>query len=313
MAVHEETAVSPDWGDRMSPDVIAAIKDKKLLPIATLDRGFIHPTAPAQVIVSYFQAGRVIDYINDKWGWDTLLGMLHDFGDGMDTVSVVKKNLKIEPEEFDKQFLAFIDADSKVVVGHFDEWKKRVGTVIKNTATKDWPAVIKEGLEIRDWYPDYVEDHSVYEALAQAYAAQGDKAAAMAQLEAYAKIGGRNPEALKTLAKYLDEAGRKKDAVAVLEKLNVIYPMDTDAHRTLGGLLLDQKDPKGAVREFNAVLAKNPLDQAQAHYDLARAYIADQQTEKANEECLTALEAAPGFRPAQKLLLELSKSQTVKK
>ena len=58
LAVHEETAVSPDWGDRLSPDVIAAIKDKKLLPVAELDRGFIHPTYPAQVIVSYFQAGR---------------------------------------------------------------------------------------------------------------------------------------------------------------------------------------------------------------------------------------------------------------
>ena len=43
MAVHEETAVSPDWGDRLGPDVISAIKDKKLLPIAELDRGFIHP------------------------------------------------------------------------------------------------------------------------------------------------------------------------------------------------------------------------------------------------------------------------------
>ena len=51
-----------------------AIKDKKLLPIAELDRGFIHPTYPAQVIISYFQAGRIFDYINDKWGWDTLLG-----------------------------------------------------------------------------------------------------------------------------------------------------------------------------------------------------------------------------------------------
>ena len=32
LAVHEETAISPDWGDRLSPDVIAAIKGKKLLP-----------------------------------------------------------------------------------------------------------------------------------------------------------------------------------------------------------------------------------------------------------------------------------------
>jgi tetratricopeptide (TPR) repeat protein len=313
MAVHEETAVSPDWGDRLSPDVIMAIKGKKLLPIASLDRGFVHPTAPAQVIISYFQAGRIIDYINDKWGWDTLLAMLKDFGAGTDTATVVRKNLKIEPEEFDKRFIAFIEADTKNVVDHFDDWKKRVGNVVKSSAAKDWNSVIEEGTAIRDFYPDYVEEHSLYEELAQAYTAKGDKPAAMAQLEAYAKIGGRSPETLKTLAKMLDEAGRKKDAALALEKLNVIYPMDPDAHRMLGGLLLDQHNLKGAIREYGAVVARNPLDPAQAHYDLARAYLADHQSDKANEELLSALEAAPGFRPAQKLLLELSNSQPPKK
>ena len=313
MAVHEETAISPDWGDRLSPDVIMAIKDKKLLPIATLDRGFIHPTAPNQVIISYFQAGRIIDYINDKWGWDTLLNMLHDFGAGTDTVTVVRKNLKIEPEEFDKQFIAFIEADTRPSVAHFEEWRKRMRDVVKDAENKDWSAAIKEGSAIRDFYPDYVEEHSVYETLAQAYTATGDKAAAMAQLEAYAKVGGRNPESLKALAKLLADAGRKKDAVAVLDKLNAIYPMDADAHRSYGTLALDLGDAKSSIREFNAVIAKNPLDPAQAHFDLARAYMADHQTDKANEECLNALEAAPGFRPAQKLLLELTNSQTLKK
>ena len=124
MAVHEETAISPDWGDRLGPDVISAIKNKKLLPIAELDRGFVHPVAPPQVIVSYFQAGRICDYINEKWGWDTLLAMLHDFGAGEDTATVVRKELKIEPAEFDKRFLAYVEADTKNAVEHFDEWKK---------------------------------------------------------------------------------------------------------------------------------------------------------------------------------------------
>ena len=43
MAVHEETAVSPEWGDRLGPEVIAAIREKKLLPVAELDRGFVRP------------------------------------------------------------------------------------------------------------------------------------------------------------------------------------------------------------------------------------------------------------------------------
>ena len=127
------------------------------------------------------------------------------------------------------------------------------------------------------------------------------------------KTGGRNPEAIKKLAKLLEEAGRKKEAAAVLDKLNVIYPMDPAAHRSQGNLALDLGDTKVALREFGAVVAKSPLDPAQAHYDLARAYLADHQTEKASEECLNALEAAPGFRPAQKLLLELNNSQTPKK
>ena len=40
-------------------------------------------------------------------------------------------------------------------------------------------------------YPDYVEAGSVYEFLADAYLAKGDKAKAMAELERYSKIGGR--------------------------------------------------------------------------------------------------------------------------
>jgi cellulose synthase operon protein C len=309
MAVHEETAIEPDWGDRLSPDVIAAIKGKKLLPIEQLDRGFVHPTNPGQVVISYFQAGRIIDYINEHWGWDTLLTMLHDFGAGVDTPTVVRKNLKIEPAEFDSQFIAFIEKDTKNVVDHFEDWKKQLREMSKSMEAKEWDAAIKVGKEIRDWYPDYVEEHSVYEALSQAYRAKGDKAAAMAELEKYASIGGRNPDTLQLLAKDLEEAGRKKDAIAILNKLNVIYPMEAKAHARLGGLLFDEHDTKGAIREFSAVVARNPQDPAQAHYDLARAYMADHQSDRATEECLSALEAAPGFRPAQKLLLELSNSQ----
>ena len=69
--------------------------------------------------------------------------------------------------------------------------------------TKDWDDVIKEGTAIRDLYPDYVEEHSVYEILAEAYLAKGNKPAAIAELERYEKIGGRDPESLKLLAKTL--------------------------------------------------------------------------------------------------------------
>ena len=63
------------------------------------------------------------------------------------------------------------------MVEHFDEWKKGMKRGGREIAeNKDWDACIKEGNAIRDLYPDYVEEHSVYEMLADAYLAKGDKA-----------------------------------------------------------------------------------------------------------------------------------------
>ncbi|MGA2266839.1 MAG: tetratricopeptide repeat protein [Bryobacteraceae bacterium] len=309
LAVHEETAASPEWGDRLAPPIIIAIKDKKLLPVSELDRGFVHPAGPEQVLVSYFQAGRICDYINSKWGWDTLLAMLHDFGNDEGTAAVILRELKIEPAEFDKQFLAFIEADTKRVVDHFDEWRKRLKQASEMARNKDYDGVIQEGVAIRDMYPDYVEDGSVYEFLAGAYLAKDDKPAAIAELERYVRAGGRNPDSIKLLAKQLEDAGRKREAADVLNRLNYIYPIDNDLHQRLGALWIDQGNLTGAIREFRAVLAHNPIDPAQSHYNLARAYHLNHQPEQAKDELLAALETAPGYRPAQKLLLELSTTE----
>ncbi len=310
LAVHEETAVNPEWGDRLSPDIIRAIKEKKLLPIAELDRGFVHPTEPSQVIVSYFQGGRICDYINDKWGWDTLLAMLHDFGAGEETSAVVRKELKIEPEEFDKRFLEFVENDTRKVVENFDKWRTGVKELNELSKKKDYDGVIEKGTPLRDLYPDYVEAGSVYEFLANAYKEKKNKPAEIAELEGYVKVGGRNPSTIISLAKALEEAGNKKEAAAVLERLNYIYPMENEQHEMLGRLWLDQGNTSGAVREFQAVVAHKPVDAAQAHYDLARAFAANYQPAQAKDEVFAALETAPGFRPAQKLLLELSKTDT---
>lgn len=307
VAVHEETATSPDWGDRLDPHILAAIRDKKLLPIRELDRGFIRPSYPQQVIVSYFQAGRICDYIVEKWGWDKLLTMMQAFSRVTTTPEVVEKELGMKPEEFDKQFLEWLDKQVGKQVAAFPDWQKRLKKVAEAGKAKNWDEVIAEGTAIRDLYPDYVEAGSVYESLAEAYEAKGDKAAGMRELERYAKIGGRYPATLKKLSKLQEELGKKAEAAQTLEKLNFIYPVnDEEMHRRLGDLYLALNQPNRSVREYKAVLASKPIDVAAAHYHLAQAYRLTNRLDEAKEEVVSSLEAAPGYRPAQKLLLELS-------
>ena len=85
--------------------------------------------------------------------------------------------------------------------------------------------------------------------------------------------------------------------------------MDDALHQQLGSLSLALNNAPVAIREFKAVLAHKPIDPAQGHYDLAQAYKLNHQPELAKDEALAALEIAPGFRPAQKLLLELSAAE----
>jgi tetratricopeptide (TPR) repeat protein len=307
LAVHEETAVSPEWGDRLDPHVIMAIKDKKLLPVAELDRGFVRPTYPAQVVVSYFEAGRMCDFINQEWGLPKLLAMIHDFAAGASTPEVIEKELGIKPEEFDKRFMAALDRDTKKTVDGFDDWRKGLKKVAEEYKAEDYANMIRDGAGIRDTYPDYVEPGNVYQLLADAYVAKGDKKAAIDELERYAKVGGRSPDTLKQLATLLEEAGNKKEAAAVLDRLNYINPIDEELHRRLGNLWLGLGNTAGAIREYQAVLAKSPTDPAASHFDLAKAYRSANRPDAAKDELLLSLEAAPGFRPAQKMLLELSK------
>ncbi len=91
---------------------------------------------------------------------------------------------------------------------------------------KDYDGVIKAALPIRDLYPDYVEGGSVYELLAHGISRQGRQGCGHRRAGALCKVGGRNPDSLKLLAKWLDESGNKKEAAAVLERLNDIYPVD---------------------------------------------------------------------------------------
>jgi tetratricopeptide (TPR) repeat protein len=306
LAVHEESLGNPSWAYALTPDVVVALRDKKLLPVAQLDRGFIHPEYPEQIVVSYYQAGRICDYIQERWGADKLVEMVHAFAELKPTPDVIQQSLGLAPAAFDEQFLAWLYDHAGPIVNRFDEWRTGLKHLVELVNSGQSDAALEVGETVRRLYPEYVQDANAYEFLAEIKSAKGDKAGAMAVLVDYQKFGGSNPTALKKLASLQEELGRAGEAAATLDAINEIYPVnDEDLHRRLAALWLKQENYAGAVREYAAVVASHAFDKAGALYDLARAYFAAQQLDKAEETVLGALEVAPGFRPAQQLLLKI--------
>jgi len=305
LAVHEEGQANAMWANRLTPEVVVAIRDKKLLPVAQLDQGFIFPKYPDQVLVSYYQAGTILDYIAEKWGDDAVLGMVHSFAARKSTPEAIEANLHVSSEEFDKQYAVWLDTRVGATVANFDKWREQLKALVGMSEKNDEDGVIAAANAVIKLYPKYVEDANAYELAANAQLAKGNKQFAADALKLYELLGGQSPAALKKLASLQEELGHPSEAAATLNELNFIYPEDEEMHRKLGELWLTQGNSKGAVQEFSAVLAMNPLDKAQAEFDVAKAYMASGDKDKAEESVLASLEAAPGFKPAQKLLLEI--------
>ena len=309
LAVHEEGQRSPEWSNRATPDILVAIRDKKLLPITKLDRGFGYPDYPAQVIVSYFQAGTICDFIGQKWGEGKLLDMVHAYAKVVPTAQVIQQDLGLAPEEFDKQYMAWIDQQYGAEAQHFDEWRTKLREAVTAEEKGDFKTVLQDLPGILKLYPQYVDDANAYELMAAADRKLGDGSAETKILTDYEHAGGQSPDDLKRLAELQTKAGDNAAAAATLERINYIYPVkDEDLHRRLGDLLYAEKNFVGAVREYNALVASNPGDKAGAEFSLAQAYLADGQKDKAQDSVLGALETAPDYRPAQKLLLEIQGS-----
>jgi uncharacterized protein HemY len=116
-----------------------------------------------------------------------------------------------------------------------------------------------------------------------------------------------NLDAARQLTRLLKEAGVTDPAKLrpAYERLVALDPFDPDAHATLGRLAVARNEPDVASREFRAVLALGPVDPAAAHTDLAESLLKAGRKADAKRETLAALEIAPSYERAQKLLLDL--------
>lgn len=304
VSVHEEWSTGPLGGRHLSLAFLEALKEDRLLPIAGLDRGFIRPTYPAQIIVSYMQAGLICNYIAETWGQPSLAAMLREFRDGADTSMALLAATGVSAADFDEQFAAFLESEFGAVLADWSKWQsaqERLQTAARN---QNWQAAIEAASEAIGYFPEYVDEGSPYIAKAVAHTELGEPTAALATLDRYFELGGYDPDSLYRLARMRQDRGDTAAAVEALEALLLVAPLQEQLHSDLGDWLRELGRGEDALLEYEALLAMNPHDQASAHFRLAQVFLDLDDPERSREHLLYALEIAPHFREAQDMLLE---------
>ncbi len=327
LSVYEERRARPSWGEDPSPLFFATYSAGQLPKVSRLNDGFMRPTFPAQVPLSYFLASMVGEMIEKERGMAAIRGMLDGYRRGLTTDQVFKDVLKVEPAAFDDQFDKWLhqrfakqfDAvkpaapmnlggrrqpggDAIPITGPFLESLDRGRSLLAEGKVDEAIAELKKAKEM---FPEYAQSDGPYALLAQAYEMKNDKKSAVAELQAMTAI---NEEAFvenMAAATAMLELGDRAGAMSALERAVWINPFDPVAHQRLAELAGQMSERRISIRERRALLALDPTDRVEALYQLALAYADAGDMTSARREVLRALEQAPNYSKAQDLLLRI--------
>ncbi len=328
ISVMEEQLARPGWGESVNLEIIKAIQDRKILPIAKLDSGFLRPNFPGQVQLSYFQAGEICQMIVQEFGLSALRQMLQLFKTRKGLPEVLNEVFQLSPEAFDSRFSAFLlsrygralneidfsyqsentlpsnpEKLKAILQQHPDNFFANLSLASYYRQQKEYDRAIPCLTAAKAVFPNYVDDENPYKQLSQIYAEKGLLTEAIHELLALAQKSDRDFESFKQLAAWLIKSNRQNEAKEILERTIYIYPFDPVIHESLAELSFKQGDFPVALREYRALALLSPEDQAKAHFNVAKVLLEMGQRQEAKKEVLKSLEIAPSYDPALDLLL----------
>ena len=241
------------------------------------------------------------------YGQEALARMLEEFGDGKDTAQAIQAALGISPGQFDEEFAAYVDNGARQRSSPTSSsWQEKQAEVAARPSRRRIGGSSSRRPPRRSSSSPTTSTRAARTSPRRARHRELDETALLTNtLLEYRRRGGYDPDALIALARALGEADRNDDAIDVFEDVLMVAPLRAEVHRDFGDRLAAANRPREALVEYQALLAMNPQDLADAHYRLAKTYVAVEDRAKGREHLLYALEIAPHYREAQQLLLEV--------
>ena len=279
--------------------------------------------------LAYFEASLVVEHLvelNGDAGVRTLLKAYADgatdteafakaFGKNIDDVETsfeafVKQHygalsaaLADPPSEVDAKDLPALKAAGREGAG---ELLQPVGVRPRAVRRRRSPAarpVLEKAAQLAPPVRGSVSPHGL---LAEIAEKDGDPARARKELRELLTYDHENVDAARHLALLAGKANATEDQDIGLRLVADLNPFDGEVHSLLGRRELAKSRPEAALIEFQAALALNPPNLAEAHTDVGEVLLALGRRDEARKEALQALQQAPSYARAQDLLLSAS-------
>jgi tetratricopeptide (TPR) repeat protein len=333
ISVYEERQANPTWGQRMNPQYREMILGDDLTPVSELSGAFLRPTSPLHLQFAYYESSLVVEYFIEKYGLETLQRVLTDLAVGMPineslnrytgSIAALDKEFADYAREKAKNLAQGVDwatpeLPRRATLEMITEWVKEHPNnyeglrrlAQQQMADKAWEAAIETLEKMRKLYPQDAGAANPRQLLAEIYAVLEQNQQERVVLEELADLSDDNVTILSRLCKLTSDAqdwAKTKDYALRWLAVNPLVP---DPHRYAAQAAEHLEDHALAVESYQALLAQNPFDLADAHYRLATALRRTGENDQAKRHVLFALEQTPRFREAQRLLLEIVDEKT---
>lgn len=330
ISVYEELQENASWGQRMDPRSREYILDGGLTPLSQLSSAFMRPESGWHLQFAYFESAMVVDFLVQNYGLESLRDVLGDLKSGLPINVALDRRCDALPE-LETRFEAFAKKEAESLAPEVDwskpdfekllaaegiflaGWVKNnprnfaglVALAAQQLKGEQWTDAESTLQQLIDLYPSYIGGDNAYERLAMVYRKLDRPADELRMLEQFVAINDDAASANLRLIELQTETADWQALEQTATRLFAIDPLLSQSHLSLAVVGENLNRPADASRALERLLLLDPDDPADIHYRLARSLHSQGRLPEAKRQTLMALEEAPRFRDAHRLLLEI--------
>ena len=320
ISVYEELQENPVWGQSMTPRYREMILGKDFTPLGQLSAAFLAPKTEMHLQFAYYESYLAVEFLVKKFGIESLRKILHDLGEGTEiNVAIVKHTAALDEVEKDFETFAKTRAEQLAPELTFDKPERGeeddgvasknfyvLTRVAKKLLTQKKYQEAKAPLEkLMQFYPGNTGPDNCYALLAAAHRGLNETNDERIVLTTLAAL---EADDIDTYARLMELGVEAKDWGAVATNATrylAVNPLVALPYRYLAEAAEKLNQPESAIAACTTLLQLDPPDPAGTHFLLAR-LLHQKGDASAKRHLLQALEEAPRFRDAHRLLLEMT-------